>query len=154
MNRFIIILLLILLITSCDKKVIFEKNITLNNQEWPRDSIKKIVFTIDDTINPVNIFFHCRISGNYPNSNMFLFITIEGPDSLYVRDTLECILADDHGKWLGKGFGGLWSNKIAYKQNVIFPHKGNYSVQLDQATRHIILPAVNDIGISIEKPNP
>jgi len=67
------------------------------------------------------------------------------------RDTMECILADPNGKWLGEGLGDIWDNKILFKQNVKFRKSGLYEFSLTQAMRVDSLPMIMDAGISIEK---
>ena len=82
---------------------------------------------------------------------MFLFITIVAPDRSHQTDTLECILADKRGKWLGQGFGSVWTNTVSYKRNVIFPQSGTYTFYIEQAMRVEDLPHVLDAGLRIEK---
>ena len=62
-------------------------------------------------------------------SNLFLFIKISSPLGYSVKDTFECKLADEKGKWLGKGFGNVWNHQLLYKQNIRFPYPGTYSFE-------------------------
>ena len=106
-----------------------------------------------DTTSAYDILFCNRITGQYPYSNMFLFITIMAPDRSHQSDTLECIMADKRGKWLGRGFGNVWSYSIPYKRNIAFPMKGTYVFYIEQAMRVENLPHVLDAGLKIEKTN-
>ncbi len=150
----IILIFLLALLSGCDKNVVFEQNINFKNQQWHRDSIKTFIAEIGDTVSSFNIYINCRITGLYPNSNLFLFVNTKGPKGLIIRDTMECILANDRGKWLGKGFGDVWSNRIPFKQKIRFPARGIYSFEIEQAMRQRELNSILDVGIRIEKYNP
>lgn len=67
------------------------------------------------------------------------------------RDTMECILADADGRWLGNGLGDIWDNKFLFKKNVKFQKPGTYEFVFNQAMRLDSLPMIMDAGISIEK---
>lgn len=138
-------------LTSCDNRLYFEQNYTMRGEEWHRDSLLKFDVPITDTLQPYNILFNNRITGQYPYSNMYLFITIAAPDKSHQMDTLECILADQRGKWLGSGFGNVWTNNVYYKRNVRFPNSGNYTFYIEQAMRVEKLPHVLSAGLRVEK---
>ena len=58
---------------------------------------------------------------------------------------------DPTGKFLGKGFGSVWSNKIRYRTNIRFPFSGNYKFTIEQAMRDEQLEHILSAGIRIEK---
>lgn len=138
---------------SCDSGTMYEYTFDMPGEKWNRDSVLIFKVGVTDTITPHNILFLNRITGQYLYSNMFLFITIEAPDHSHQTDTLECLLADKSGKWLGRGFGSVWSNSIVYKRNVVFPQNGTYTFYIEQAMRVENLPHVLDAGLKIEKTN-
>jgi len=116
---------------------------------------KPLVFDVPvndiDTINKYNIFLTVRNANSYDFSNLYLFIDIKTPMKFTERDTMECILADADGKWLGDGLGDIWDNKILFKKNIKFQKPGNYEFVINQAMRVDSLPMIMDAGISIEK---
>ena len=57
---------------------------------------------INDTINPYNVFIDIRHTGDYPYSDLYLFITATGPDMAPMRDTVDCLLADADGRWTAR----------------------------------------------------
>jgi gliding motility-associated lipoprotein GldH len=67
------------------------------------------------------------------------------------NDTLDCILADEKGKWLGSGIGDIYDNQIPFKRNVRFPLPGTYSFEIQQGTRKDDIPLIMDVGLRIEK---
>lgn len=124
---------------------------------WHRDSLYTFTFTIKDTLSSHHIFINNRISGQYPYSNLYLFVHTTFPDNKEINDTLVCVLAEQSGQllgnreWLGKGFGNLYYNNIPYKTNVRFPRSGTYKVAIEQGMRDVVLHEVFDIGLSVEK---
>ncbi|MCK5822468.1 MAG: gliding motility lipoprotein GldH [Bacteroidales bacterium] len=150
---FIIIILAVLSfsISSCDKNRIYEKNQDVQNHIWNKDSIFCFNVEITDTITPCNLYINSRITSQYPKNNLYLFITTHFPYKDKMHDTLACVLADKSGKWYGKGFGDVWSFQIPYKKNVIFPHPGIYTFEVEQAMRTVNLPNVLDVGLRVEK---
>ena len=148
-----IIGLMFMCLSACDKTRVFEENKEIEKGVW--DQNKKMVFSIpvDDTLSWHNIYINVRNSGNYPFSNLFLFINTQSPRGPIEADTVECRLADETGKWLGNGIGDLYDNQILFKGKVRFPVKGIYKIQMAQAMRVNPLPAIVDIGIRLEKTN-
>jgi gliding motility-associated lipoprotein GldH len=106
---------------------------------------------IKDTLTFNNIYINVRNTTDYSNCNLFLFITATAPSGATKIDTVECYLADDQGKWLGRGFGYIRDNRIPYKRNVRFPQMGNYKFEIKQAMRTDDLKGITSIGIRIEK---
>ncbi len=143
--------LLVFLFTSCDKNRVFEENKEIPKGLW--DQNNKVVFNVDvqDTISWHNIYLNVRNAGSYPFSNLFVFITTQSPKGHTVRDTVECTLSDEKGKWLGDGIGDLWDNQLLFKRMVRFPMKGIYKVQMEQAMRVNPLPFIMDVGLRVEK---
>jgi gliding motility-associated lipoprotein GldH len=84
-------------------------------------------------------------------SNLYLFVTTTAPSGHSVRDTVEVILADEKGKWLGSGLGDIWDLQQLYKQNVRFAQRGKYRFEYEQAMRTEKLPFVLDVGLRVEK---
>lgn len=143
----------IFVIYSCDPKRVYEKNINIPKDKWHQKNIIKFEAEITDTSSLHNIYINIRNRSEYPMLNLYLFIKTTSPLGFSVKDTFECILADEKGKWYGKGFGNIWSNQILYKQNVKFPFPGIYIFEYEQAMRIEKLPGIVDVGLRIEKIN-
>jgi gliding motility-associated lipoprotein GldH len=153
------IFILIFLFNSCDQNGVFDQYVEINKTDWDRDSVLQFNFEIEDTLSVYHIFINNRITAQYPYSRMYLFIETSFPDNKTIKDTLECYLAEQSGRllgkkqWLGKGFGDIYSNKIPYKTNIRFPNSGEYTVSIEQGMRDKILPHVLDVGLRVEKAN-
>ena len=138
------------LLFSCNSDVVFEKYEQIPGKEWKKYGKINFEVEISDTVNFHNLFINIRNLANYPYKNMFLFIKTTSPNNYFIKDTFECILADDRGKWLGRGLGDIWDNKILYKENIRFSITGTYKFEFEQAMR-IDLPSIEDVGFSIEQ---
>lgn len=149
--RIIALIISLFVITSCDKNGVFEENINTQKNTWNMSDIAKFGVTISDTLTSHNIYINIRNTTDYPNSNLYLFITTIAPTGATQLDTLECYVADEYGKWLGKGFGHIRDNRIPYKQNIRFPSKGNYRFEIQQAMRTEQLKGITSVGLRVEK---
>lgn len=142
---------LLVFLSSCDNNRVFDENSELVNKTWNSKQKLDFIVPIIDTTSPNNLLINIRTSNQYPYSNLYLYITTQFPDGKLSKDTLECILADDKGVWLGKGLGDIIENRIPFKRNVRFPLAGNYTFTIEQAMRIENLQEVLDAGLRIEK---
>lgn len=151
MRSIIVILTLSTFFYSCDSKGIFEQNVKIPNEQWNMDSMAVIRANITDTTLVYNVLINIRNTTDYPNSNLYLFITTHAPSGAAIRDTLECTLANDMGNWLGKGFGRMHDSQIPYKRNVKFPASGEYVFEIQHGMRSPNLKGIASTGIRIER---
>jgi gliding motility-associated lipoprotein GldH len=78
-------------------------------------------------------------------------VSVTSPDGKTIGDTLEYFLADEKGKWHGKGFGDIKELSMPFKSNVYFPVRGRYTITVQHGMRVVDLPGVYDLGLRIEK---
>jgi len=139
-----------LILVSCDRSRVFEKNIKIPKYEWDMNNVLKFDVPITDTVRAYNMYFNVRNASGYSFSNLFLFFTVHSPAGTQERDTVEIKLADETGKWLGEGIGDIWDNKVLFKRNFRFPSAGTYVFEMEQAMRVNPLTYIMDAGIRIE----
>jgi len=149
-----VIFLLITLLTSCGKSSFYDRSADICEKGWEEDSVK--IFddvVIDDTVSKYNFYINVRNTTDYRFSNLYVFLHTVMPDGRSTSDTLELILADGKGKWLGNGFGHIRDNRILIRKGLRFPRKGVYHFGIQQAMRQKdhILEEIKSIGIRIEK---
>jgi gliding motility-associated lipoprotein GldH len=140
-----------ILLISCDPNRVFEKNIRIPDGIWDRNNPVRFEVVVEDTITPHNLYINVRNTGMYPVSNLYLFVTTIAPSGHKIKDTVQVILADERGKWLGKGLGDIWDNQKLYKEQVRFAQKGEYIFEYEQAMRLEKLPFILDVGLRVEK---
>lgn len=149
--RHLLPLIILILLTSCDPKRVYENYLPTDKNLWNRYDIKKFDVQIKDTTIFYDFYINIRNTTDYPYSNMFIFFNTQFPDGQLFRDTLECQLADLQGRWLGKGIGKIKDNRIRFKSMVRFPRSGTYLFSVEQAMRVVDLQGITDIGLRIEK---
>lgn len=146
-----LLIILIALFSSCDKKVIYNNFTPIVNTTWNKDSLLKFEVPVTDTLKMHRFFINVRNDIDYKYSNLWLFVKITQPGDTTVTDTFEVTLADPAGKWLGSGFGGFKTTENLYRGSVYFPKAGVYEIQIQHGMRGKILEGISDVGIKIEQ---
>lgn len=152
MKRFALtIFTLFLLLTSCDSNRVYEKSLRIPDELWLQNNILFFETEIKDIAPQYNFYINIRNTTDYKYSNIYFFINTTFPSGEIAHDTLECILADYKGKWLGHGFGKIRESRILFKSRFRFPQNGKYLIDVEHAMRVDTLVGIADIGIRIEK---
>jgi gliding motility-associated lipoprotein GldH len=145
----------VIAMVGCAEPAVFQADVPVPEGAWDREFQPTFEFEIADTINKHDVFIDVRHTGEYPFSDLFLFVELEGPGGRALRDTVECLLADPTGRWYGKGLGFIFADRyqahVLYKLNNRFPASGRYSIKLEQAMRTEVLEGVLDVGVSVER---
>lgn len=133
---------------------------TTDNGSWNKEDILEFTFTEIDSIQKYDIFINVRNDETFQYNNLFLIAELNFPDGNTVTDTLEYEMALPDGTWLGKGFGSLKENKLWYKENIVFPSTGVYTLRVAHAMRKNgsvngveNLEGITDVGFEIVKSN-
>jgi gliding motility-associated lipoprotein GldH len=148
---FLICSLPALLFYSCNSNVTFTDSVSIPNEEWTLENAPVFTPEITDTISSNNIFFTIRTSTSYPFRNIYLFVSTTSPAGKTITDTLQYFLADEKGRWYGRGIGDVHELNLPFKREVYFPAKGIYSFRIRHGMRNETLKGVYDIGLRIEK---
>ncbi|MFQ5334496.1 MAG: gliding motility lipoprotein GldH [Flavobacteriales bacterium] len=143
--------LLLILCTSCDSRRVYEHNVEIGQAGWSADDIRRFEVEIVNPAIPYNIYINIRNTDDYKYSNLWVFMTIEGPDGRQVTDTLECPLADPGGRWYGSGIGDIADVRILVKKDIRFVRQGKYTFSLEQAMRSQELKNILNVGLRIER---
>ena len=141
----------ILALTACDSSVVFEENLRIKNAAWQRQDKAFFQVEITDSLAAYEWVLNFRHGGDYPYKNIYLFIESTSPSGLVAKDTAQMIRATNKGRWMGKGIGDIFDYQFQFKKGKIFPEKGNYYIEIEQAMRDKTLENVTDIGIAIKK---
>jgi gliding motility-associated lipoprotein GldH len=152
-NRFsfILVLTFFLLLLSCKSNIVYTNSQPMADETWKLTDIPTFKVPVTDTLNSNNVIFFIRNGSSYPFRNIFLFVTTTSPDGKQITDTLQYNLADEKGRWYGKGAGDIHELNLPYKSNVFFPRKGTYDFKIQHGMRVENLKGVYDFGLRIEK---
>lgn len=153
-HRIVSFISVLLLSISCNSSADPVEMKSLNGI-WPKNAEQKFSFKVTDAQNPKNIIFVVRNNNDYPYSNIRFIVDLgEAKKALKRRDTLNYVLAEPNGTWLGKGFGDTKEILFQYKINYKFPKNGHYELGIVHAMRTDSLKGIEDIGVKIETPKP
>ncbi|MFH1118856.1 MAG: gliding motility lipoprotein GldH [Bacteroidota bacterium] len=144
---------LLIFISACDTTKFYDENLSLSNDQWPKEKAMSFRVNINDTIGTYRFYINVRNNTSYHYNNIFFFLTTEFPGGGMSRDTIECLLASKNGKWLGKGSGQYRDNRIFVRNNIRFPRTGIYVLSLNQAMREDVLEGISQAGLRLEKEN-
>ena len=150
-NHIIALLFIATSFSSCDRNRLFDQNKEIFNHTWKRAQVIHLEVDITDTITKNNFYINLRNGNKYAYNNIFLFVTSRLPNGHTNRDTMEILLADAQGKWLGKKTGDIIDNRVPIKRGVVFPMSGKYSFDIEQGMRDENLKDIYDVGLRIEK---
>lgn len=141
---------MVMLCVSCDSNKVYEDNLPMENNNWLSEDIKSFSFEVTDTISPVNIYVNLRTTTDYAYSNIYVFLYTEFPNGVSDKDTLEFLLAQPDGKWLGENSGTIVEFKGLIATGGRFSTAGEYTFKLQHAMREESLPEIVDVGIRVE----
>lgn len=158
MLKNILPILLLIVLASCESNTVRSEYKATNDGYWNKDNTIIFQFTEQDTLSKNNIFINIRNDETYFYSNLFLIAELNFPTGETIKDTLEYEMSKPDGEWLGTGHGSLKENKLWYKENVVFPVKGVYTLEISHAMRKngsvegiMDLKGITDVGFQIEK---
>ncbi len=141
-----------IVVVSCSGSY-YEKSYTIENEQWNQDNLLQFNVNVDDIYARYNVYINVRNTTDYTYSNIFFFVSVLYPDNFCAIDTVEGILADPKGKWLGSGSGRYKNNRFLYKSNIMFPQTGTFVFTIEQAMREQSLQGIATIGMEVEKIN-
>ncbi|MDR3296763.1 MAG: gliding motility lipoprotein GldH [Prevotellaceae bacterium] len=139
------------LASACDNTRVYERYKDFSTEGWHKDSLAVFEVSVDDTLGLNNVYINLRNTSSYPFCNIYLFVTARSPQGAAMSDTVEYMLSDDYGRWLGKGFSKYIDNRLIFRKQVQFPRRGIYQFEIQQGMRMDVLPQVSNVGLRIEK---
>lgn len=138
---------------SCENKAVYNQYQAIDNSVWEKDKEYYFTFQIEDNAVPYDVIFEIRNNNLYPFQNLWLFFNEERPIGPMAKDTIECVLADEFGKWKGNGIS-LFQTSVPIRSNYLFPDKGQYTLSFRQGMRTDELKGIQEIGLKIERSKP
>ena len=145
------IFLFAIALVSCNSNTVFEDYKSFEDKKWNADSSVVFNYSVADTTSKNQLIIKVRHTVDYDFQNLFLFVKSDKVD------TLEVMLANKEGMWLGTGVGDIRELEVKYKKDKIFDKKGNFTIEIEQAMRYgklekiQALSHISAIGISIQK---
>ena len=147
------IIIVLLIFISCDNNVVFNDYIKFNDQTWNSDSSVFFNYSVIDTISKSQVVIKVRHTTDYDFQNLILFVKSKSVD------TLDLLLANKEGKWIGSGMGDVRELEFVYMHEEIFAKKEDVIFEIEQAMRYGELTKIQHlknisaIGLEIKTKN-
>ncbi len=145
--------ILILIISSCSKSYFYQSEVEIPGGVWSSEKIAIFEPVISDTSQSYNVILSVSNTGDYPKSNIWFFIKTISPNGNSQKDTLQYLMAEESGKWIGNKSGDNYDQKFYFKNFVRFPEAGKYTFEIQQGMRDLELKGINKVGIILEEIN-
>src|SRR5690606_31465346 len=119
--------------------------VELGESGWSKDH--KAVFQVDvtDSSQVLDVGMTFRHTDDYPYSNLWLFVDMQGENGLLIKDTLEFFLSETDGRWLGHKKGESYEVSALYRHAVKMSHVGSYRFEISHAMRRDVLPHITSV---------
>lgn len=141
-----------IILASCNRLDVYEKNVMIPGQEWKSNFAAKGSFTISDTNALYNIFLVLRHTDAYKYNNIWLNIGTQYPGDSMRTIQLDLELASDAQGWYGSGMNDIWEvRKQLNAEPWPFKRIGNYNFSISQIMRDDPLKNVMSAGLRVEK---
>ena len=135
-------------LAGCDNSL-YNKMKEIPDAKWDMKHPVKFDVEITDTNKMYDFYVLIRHNTDYTYGSLYTFVTTTFPGDSMTRDTIEFILAEPDGKWIGDGSGYLRSNEVMISSKFVFPKPGLYSFEFQQAMRDTVLTGISELGIRI-----
>lgn len=114
------------------------------HEGWRYGDTLSYMPAIGDSIATGTLCIVIRHTNGYEYSNLWMEISMPAPDMTTV-DTIDMVLADDFGKWYGKGLGVSYqATDTIYKDVTIFKDR---PIHLRHIMRADTLPDIEQVGL-------
>ena len=148
MRKLLTFSIIVLILSACTNKNVYTDFYSLQNAEWDKDSVCRFHVEIQDTLTPHYFSVVLRHSSNYAYRNLWLFVNITAPSGNTTYKRLDCELADDVGKWVGKGIS-IYKFEKSFDEPIVFSPSGVYSFSIRHGMRDDVLKNVSEVGIKL-----
>lgn len=152
MKRYLSLMLLLLLLTSCGKKVVLDELYSFENLVWHMDSSIIAQWEPNESEEPVFMSMYIRHTTDYPYNNIYLFRSIESTQGIEYTDTVNVALANSLGIWNGSGMSNLKTIEFPIGKGAVrFRSDERYTLKIIQGMRDTLLYGIQDVGIQFEQ---
>lgn len=152
---YIFIIAILLLVSGCLSSPYYQKEYAMPKNAWAYNFRPSFKFEITDTNSLYNLYFLIRHTDAYPFSNIWLMVYTKKPgDTTFEATRLEIPLAEPSGKWLGRGMGEIWEQRMPISvegDTLMLRTKGMWEIRIEQNMRTNPLPEILQVGLRAEK---
>lgn len=149
--RFLICLAISACIFSCNEGEVYYKFTPIPENEWSK--YQDICFSLDSisikSVNDNALSLEILHSISYKYKSLFLYLDHIHQDSVFLQDTIECVLVDNYGRWYGSGNGATRQLSVLYKTNFKVDTALHNEICIRHAMQDLKLKGIEKIGLKI-----
>ena len=138
-----------LVLSSCTKIDLYEKDITIPGFRWKSNFQPEFTFTIKDTTSPYQLFLVLRHTEKYNFNNIWITLYSQPPGDTLHKASFELQLANNE-KWLASGMDDIYEHRIKLTDPQ-YLKPGVYRFRMQQIMREDPLENVMNVGLRVEK---
>ncbi len=144
-------LLLLLPTLSCNGDKTSYQYRQIEGGEWHRDSL--LLFTTDSLFQPegplLELSFEITSNNRYPYRDLWMLVEQNISDTLFRADTLQILLADEKGQFLGSSAGGLHQLTVPYIRVMVDEPIRPYQVRIRHLMADDPLQGIEKVGVKV-----
>lgn len=149
--RSFIFVSLVTLIVACNGGRVYDKWIDIDEYTWVHDSVFVFEYIIEDTSIMYDVNLGLRHVNQYPYQNIWMLTSMQSPNGVVYKDTIQCQLANEFGEWYGKRGAGIYNYVLKMYSGVKFADVGTYNICIQHGMRENNLNGVAAVGIKIDQ---
>lgn len=138
------------LLYACTTADLYEKTVSIPEQEWQTSFTPEFSFTIKDTTSLYQVFFVLRHTEKYNYNNLWINLYSQPPGDTVHKAPYELQLATNEKGWLASGMNDIYEHRLKLTRPVLLK-AGEYKLKLENIMREDPLKHILNIGIRVEK---
>ena len=145
----ILMALVALLISACGEPVIYEKQITWQDQQWLAGDTADFELQLPDTNQLVDLQIRLDHSADFAYQNLYVKAITGFPDGKETDQVLSLQLTDGPASWSGECKGDRCVTELVLSNGVRIPEAGTYRFRFVQYSRMDTLSGVNGMSFRV-----
>jgi gliding motility-associated lipoprotein GldH len=147
----LLLVVLAVLLFSCNKNKVFEQSIKFDNYDWKLGQTLKFEVAIEDTASYYNVIVEVRHTDNYPYDGLLINMSYNAPNGEMHTKNHKLNFRNDAGGFIGEGSGDIWDESVAVMEKVKFNSVGIYKFEITSNMPKTPVQGIMELGLSIEK---
>ncbi len=144
-----ILFLGVLLQAACQSPAVFEQYEELPEECWSRYNPIEFKAQIPDS-GLYYVTLSIRHTTDFETANLWCFVSTDRPADRQLKDTVNLIIAEPDGRWLGTG-GSIKTVEQPLRRNPVVLPAGEVRFRIEQGMRIEEMQGVKNVGIRIEE---
>lgn len=150
---FLSIISLFAIFVSCSQADPYSHYLTIPAGKWSKGS--PLSFLMDSMVVDVTKRYDISLelinNNQYPYQNLWLDVSHNLNDTIFVSDTIEVKLADEYGRWLGSGAAGLFQYEVPFKTAISLDTTYTYIIKINHAMQDAMVKGIEKVGVIVRE---